>query len=216
MKKTILFLALMVSFTAFSYAQSDKYMGAMQKNLSMMDTAFANPSSLLSVSNNFERIATAEKNQWLPYYYAALSQVNYGFRAGDMSGGDPIADKAESLLNKADSLSPNNSEISLIKAMIGSVRMLVNPQARYMQMAGAVEAALKTAEAQDPANPRPYYYKAQTLKKTPEQFGGGCDAAMEQANIAKEKFASFKPASPMAPTWGAQQNEAIIKDCQGK
>lgn len=216
MKKSILFLALFVSVTAMSYAQSDKYMGAMQKNLSMMDTAFANPSSLLSVSNNFERIATAEKNQWLPYYYAALSQVNYGFRSGDMSGGDPIADKAESLLHKADSLSPNNSEISMLKAMTSTVRMLVNPQGRYMEMADVVEAALKTAEAQDPANPRPYYFKAQTLKNTPEQFGGGCDAAMEQANIAKEKFASFKVSSPMAPTWGAQQNEAIMKDCQGK
>ncbi len=216
MKKTILFLALFVSLTAISYAQSDKYISAMQKNLATMDTAFAHPSSLLSVSNNFERIATAEKDQWLPYYYAALAQVNYGFRSGNMSGGDPIADKAESLLHKADSLSPNNSEISMLKAMTGTVRMLVNPQGRYIEMIGVVEAALKSAEAQDPANPRPYYFKAQTLKNTPDQFGGGCDAAMEQANIAKEKFASFKPTSPMAPSWGAEQNAALIKDCQGK
>jgi hypothetical protein len=33
----------------------------------------------LNLANNFERIATAEKNQWLPYYYAAFCQVNLGF-----------------------------------------------------------------------------------------------------------------------------------------
>lgn len=206
-------LVTLVFCASLSYAQSDKYMGAMQKNLSMMDSAFANPSSMLVLSNNFERIGVAEKNQWLPYYYAAFLQVNYGFRSEDMSGADPIADKAEALLNKADSLSPNNSEISTLRAMATSLKMLVSPQQRYMEMAPMVEASLAQAEAQDPSNPRPYYFKAQSLSKTPSQFGGGCDPAMELAKIAKEKFASFKPASAIAPTWGAEQNEMMMKGC---
>lgn len=216
MKKTILFLALFVSFTAISFAQSDKYMGAMQKNLAMVDSAFANPPNLLSLSNNFERIGATEKSQWLPYYYAALFQVNYGFRANDMSGGDPIADKAESLLNNADSLSPANSEIQTVKSMIATLRMLVNPMQRYMQYSSVISAAIASAERLDPSNPRPYYLTAQTLKNTPEQFGGGCETAMEQATIAKEKFATFKPSTLLSPNWGSMQNEGMIKDCGGK
>lgn len=102
MKKIIL-SAMLVSVTLVSFAQSEKYLGAMKQNVAAIDTSFRNPSNLLTLANTFERIAMAEKNQWLPYYYAALLQVNYGFMNGDKSKTDMIADKAASLISKADS-----------------------------------------------------------------------------------------------------------------
>ena len=89
--------------------------------------------NLLDLANNFERIATAEKNQWLAYYYAALCQVNYTYMEQDKTKIDAIADKATELINKADALQPNNSEISCIKSMIASSHMMVNPMQRYME-----------------------------------------------------------------------------------
>ena len=127
MKK--LFLSTMVLFIAvIASAQSEKYIAAIKKNLAAMDSSFKNPTDLLTLSNNFERIATAEKTQWLPYYYAAFCQVNYGFMVKDKDKADGFADKATALIAKADSLSPNNSEISCIKSIIASCHLLVNPK----------------------------------------------------------------------------------------
>ena len=60
MKRIILFAGLLLAST-FMFAQSEKYTAAMKKNLEALDTSFRNPPSLLIVSNNFERIAAAEK-----------------------------------------------------------------------------------------------------------------------------------------------------------
>ena len=212
MKKIIIYcLITFVSFSAF--AQSEKYVNAMKKNIAQLDSAFAKPDAFLSLANTFERIGTAEKSEWLPYYFAAYCRVNYAFLQKDQSGNDAIADKATELLNKADSLQPNNSEISCVKSMIASVQMMVNPQQRFMQYGPVSQKAMATAMQQDPSNPRPYMLKGQGLKYTPEQFGGGCKKAMVELTTAQEKFSMFIPASEISPNWGKSYNEMIIKEC---
>src|SRR4051812_29786056 len=118
--KKLLFLSALSMASFFCFAQSDKYVAAMKNNIAALDSSFRNPANLAALANNFERIATAEKNQWLPYYYAAYCQVNLGFMQQDKSKTDGIADKATALIAKADSLSPKNSEVSVIKSMIAS------------------------------------------------------------------------------------------------
>lgn len=209
---SILTIALFATLCIF--AQSEKYTAAMKKNLAAMDTAFKSPASLLSLANSFERIATTEKNQWLPYYYAAFLQVNAGIMDQDKSKSDGIADKATALLNVADSLSPNNSEISCVKSVIASCHMLVNPQERWMQYGQESATQLETAIQQDPTNPRPNFLKGQGLKYTPEQFGGGCATAKPELETALQKFNAFKPASDIAPNWGKQIVEQLLSDCK--
>lgn len=212
MKKTI--LSAVIFLMAFvSSAQSDKYVGAMKANIAAIDTSFRNPSNLLTLANTFERIAMAEKNQWLPYYYAALLQVNYTFINVDKSKADQVADKATELINKADSLSPKNSEISTIKSMIASCRLMVDPMTRYMEYGPVSTAEIEKAIEQDPSNPRPYYLKGQGLKYTPEQFGGGCRTAKEHLETAVSKFAAFKPASELHPNWGKERARGLLDEC---
>jgi len=69
MKKLLLFAAILIS-SAASFAQSEKFTAAMKKNIALIDSAFSRPDAFLELANTFERIGTAEKNQWLPYYYA--------------------------------------------------------------------------------------------------------------------------------------------------
>ena len=213
MKKLII-ASVLLSVSFLSFSQSDKYVGAMQKNLAAMDTAFKNPADLLVVANNFERIANAEKNQWLPYYYAAFCQVNYGFMAQDKDKVDAFADKATDFINKADSLMPNNSEISCIKSMIASCHMMVNPMQRWQEYGPESNGNMEKAMQQDPTNPRPYYLKGQGLKYTPEQFGGGCKTAKPELQTALDKYATFKPASELHPSWGKPQVEMLIQGCK--
>jgi len=214
MKKTSIIILLAIAFLNSNGQYSEKFLNAMKANISALDTSFRNPSSLAVVSNNFERVALAEKNQWLPYYYAAYSQVVYAFMNTDKTKTDAIADKADLLISKADSLMPGNSEISCIKSMIASCRLMVNPMERYMQYGPASAAALEAAIAQDASNPRPYLLQGQSLKYTPEQFGGGCSKAMTKLEVAKEKFVAFKPVSEIAPHWGNELNERLISECK--
>jgi hypothetical protein len=215
MKKLLFFITLF-SLSLASFAQSEKYIAAMKKNIAAMDTSFANPANLLSLANNFERIATAEKNQWLAYYYAALCQVNYGFMENDKTKTDGFADKASDLINLADALQPNNSEISCIKSMIASCHMMVNPMQRWQQYGEESSSNIDKAIEQDATNPRPNYLRAQTLKYTPESFGGGCGPATIELKTAMDKYAAFKAATELHPVWGKPRAEQLIKECEGK
>ena len=212
--KSILLVLLFAAISICSFSQSERFIGAMKKNLSQIDSSFKSPAELLSLSNSFERIAVAEKNEWLPYYYAAFLQVNLGFMEQDKSKVDGIADKASSLIKIADSLNPGNSEISCIKSMIASCHMMVDPMNRWMQYGQESGSNIDAAIKQDPTNPRPYFLRGQGLKYTPEQFGGGCKTAKPVLETALEKYNQFKAASDIAPNWGKLQVEAILKECQ--
>ncbi|MDB5197140.1 MAG: hypothetical protein JWP88_1511 [Flaviaesturariibacter sp.] len=208
MKKILLSGALLLAAT-FSFAQSDKYMLAMAPKVIAVDTTFT-PDALLSLSNSFERIAEAEKTQWLPYYYAALTQINAGYmqaKGADIMSGkmapifDPIADKAEALLNKAEALSKDNSEIWAVKKMITSLRMMGNPMQRYKMMGQAAE-ELETAKKLNPENPRVYNLMAQDKFNTPEQFGGSKAEAKKLFEQALQKYDAAKPENGIVPHWG--------------
>jgi hypothetical protein len=218
MKKTII-LSLAIFIATATFAQTEKnerYIGAMKINIELIDTAFKKPeatNAFIDLANNFERIANKEKNQWLPFYYAALCRVNYSYMQKDPSGNDVIAEYATKLINKADSLMPNNSEISCVKSMIASMQMMVNPQQRFMQYGQISQKAMVAAMQQDPTNPRPYMLKGQGLKFTPEAFGGGCKTAAAPLATAMEKYAAFKPATDIAPNWGKSYTETMVKEC---
>jgi hypothetical protein len=213
MKKYLLAF-LFASITCMAVAQSEKYMSTMQETVNAIGPAFANPVELLSLANKFERIANAEKNQWLPYYYAAYCQVNYGYMSPDKSKTDEIANKATELIDKAAVLEPNNSEISCIKSMIASCHLMVDPMNRYMEYVPESQKNLEAAMQQDPTNPRPEMLIGQGLKYTPEQFGGGCRNALEKLEAAAKKFESFKPVSALHPNWGKEYNQKVIDECK--
>lgn len=200
-------MLLLVTFTTMAFAQSEKYVSAMQPRIAVLDTT-RNSATLQDLSNSFERIATAEKDQWLPYYYAALAQTNFGYSKleGGMSGDpaviDPIAEKAETLLNEAEKRSPNNSEIFVVRKMIASLRMLVDPQNRYMTYGPAAQQALETAKKLNPDNPRVYLLEAQDKYFTPEQFGGSKDEAKKLFDTSLQKYDTFKPENGLVPNWG--------------
>ncbi len=215
MKKSIFFIA--ATFIAVaSFAQNEKYIAAMKKNLAEADSAFIlnEPSRLTAAAAAFERIGDAEKTQWLPFYHAAYCQVMFGYMKNDPSANDGIADKTEQLLAKAEAIEKNNSEISLLKAMTTSLRMMVNPMERWMQYGAKIQEYSQAAMSQDPKNPRPHWFNGVSLKNTPEQFGGGCGSAKPVLEKAIELFGSFQPASELHPSWGKQACERDLSGCK--
>ncbi len=215
MKKLIIASHLLLA-TFGTFAQSEKYLTTMKATIAQIDSNFTNPSGMLDLANKFERIATAEKSQWLAYYYAALCQVNYAYGIMNKSkdGLDAIGDKAADLLFKADSLQPKNSENSCIKSMIATIHILVDPMNRFMQYGPEAEEALEEAKALDATNPRPHLLKGSSLMFTPENFGGGCSTAKPELQKAIDKYSTFKPMNDIAPTWGLQRAQGMIKGCK--
>ena len=214
MKKFILSFAVSI-FVLTAFGQSEKYMKAMQAKVTEMDSVW-DGEKFKDLSAAFERIAEAEKTQWLPYYYAALAQVNMGFTLS-MDGKpaaadkiDPIADKAEQLIGKAEELSKNNSEIFIVKKMIANLRMAPAEMSRYMKYGPEGAQALETAKKLNPENPRVYLLEAQDKFYTPEQFGGSKTEAKKLFEEAAVKFDAFKPASDIEPRWGKQITEFFL------
>jgi len=194
-------------------AQSDKYVKAMEAKIAALDTT-RNAEVLQALANDFERIATAEKQQWLPYYYAALAHINrgYGFmQNGNMAQLDAVSDKAEALIAQAEALSSNNAEIFIVKKMALSLRLMVDPQSRYMQYGPLAQAALEKAKALDPQNPRVYLLEGQDKLYTPEEFGGSKTEAKKLFELAAQKYNNFKPASSIAPAWGKATNNYFLQ-----
>jgi len=201
MKKSILLLAF-ICFAALTYAQSAKYESAMKANISRLDS-MAVKNNAEDLSNSFIRIGDAEKTQWLPYYYAAYSKAFQALTEKDNSKKDALADKATELITKAEGiLGKENSETDVIKSMIATAHMMVDPASRYMTYGQDISSNIEKAETLDPTNPRPVLVQAQNTFYTPEQYGGGKDAAKPMFEKAKQLFENFKPETDLSPTWG--------------
>lgn len=201
MKKTILMTAL-IFCTGFTFAQSGKYESAMKNNISQLDSLMAK-GNYAELANNFTRIGDAEKTQWLPYYYASYCYAMDGLREQDVSKKDAIADKGDSSISKAVLiLGKDNSETALIKAMIATIRMTVDPQNRYQEYGPAISDNIQKSETLDPTNPRPVLFEAENKYYTPEAYGGGKDIAKPLLEKAQELFKNFKPESDISPNWG--------------
>jgi hypothetical protein len=212
MKKTF-FLIAIISFSNFLFAQSDKYAAAMKKNISMLDSVYQRGNAG-ELANNFERIGDAEKTQWLPYYYASYCNVMKAFTEQDKTKTDAIADKAEQLITKAEEISgKENSETDVIKSMIASSRMMVDPQTRWQQYGPASSENIEKAKQLDPTNPRPVLLEGQAKFYTPEAFGGGKAVAKPLFEKAIPMFDAFKPESDLHPTWGKSTTEYFLSQC---
>ena len=62
-KQFLLGAAALIAITSFS--QSEKYTKAMEQLVAAVDTTYS-VDGLTNMANSFQRIADAEKNQWLP------------------------------------------------------------------------------------------------------------------------------------------------------
>lgn len=193
-----------------TYAQNEKFEAAMGSTLQQMGEA-KDAASFSEVAAKFERIGDAEKTQWLPFYYAALTKARMSMqRMGDQ---DQLADEAQTIIEKAKAIE-KNSEIMCVESMIATAKMLVDPQARWMQYGQASMQFLEDAKKADSTNPRPYALQSISLKNTPEAFGGGCAASKPIAEKALELYKAFKPASALYPKWGSEIAQSVVDGCK--
>ena len=206
MKKGFFVLTALLLAVA-TFAQSEKYVKAMEALVPVVDTTHSQD-GLTELANSLERIANAEKTQWLPFYYAALCYINKAnmyYQTQEPDKIDPLMDKAEPMLTKADELEKDNSEIFCLKKMFNSGKMMADPMNRFMTYKPLADAALETAKKFNPENPRVYLLEGIDQYYIPEQYGGNKEEGKKLFREAVKRMETFKPASSIHPSWGAGQ-----------
>lgn len=201
----ILFLAgnsLMVN------AQREKYEAAMTELAGVLQNEYEK--SILPEINKMERVANAESKEWLPQYWVAFGLIKESFTTTNTAEKDVLLDKAEEYIKKAETLSPKNAEIEVLKANFSSGRLLVDPMGRWQKYGALFEQHLAEAAKLDPTNPRVDYLKATNLFHTPEAFGGGKDKAKPYFESSLKKFETFKLPNSYSPSWGKIESEYFL------
>jgi hypothetical protein len=209
--KTMLFSLLLTGIIYTASAQSEQYEAAMKQQVGLLDSASTySAGGMQQLANTFERIAEAEKTQWLPYYYAAYCRVNEAYMAKDKGKVDGLADNALLNIEKAQALKGKDSEISCILSMIASARIGVDPMSRGPKYGPESGAHLEEAKQLNPENPRVYMLQGQALLYTPEAFGGSKTKAKETLELSLKKFTAFKPETPISPAWGEYYVKELV------
>ena len=121
---------------------------AMLTAIRQLDTASV-AATFLTLANTFERIGNAEKSRWQPFYYASFCYVVMAYTIEDKSRIDVLADKAESILQKAEIIDANNSEVTCLFAMIVSCRLLVDPVSRFQEKGPEIHRLLSKAKQEN-------------------------------------------------------------------
>ncbi|MFT4092203.1 MAG: hypothetical protein QM640_01095 [Niabella sp.] len=202
MKQAMTFFTFLLFVAVNAFSQDDKYTAAMKTQLGLFKTA-ESADSLNNISAAFERIGNAEKTQWVPYYYAALAKIKSGY-ADKKADKDAVAKTAAGLIEKGEAVQ-KNSEFYTLRYMNAILQMIVDPMQRFMTFGQQAEEAYSAGIALDANNPRLYYLKGRTVANTPEQFGGGRDAAKEYFQKAVDAAKHFKVSDPLGPTWGGEE-----------
>jgi len=208
MKKVLVVVGLLIA--TVMNAQT-KFEDAMGKGLEQLKEA-KSPADLSDLSSYFERVADAEKTQWLPYYYAAFTLYRSAF-LNKNADKDKVADKCKDLITKAQAIE-NNADLYCLVQQVAILQLMVDPMSRYSSYGPLASDALESAKKADATNPRIYFLQGMTTFKTPEAFGGGKELAKPLFEKSVELFKTFKPVSPFHPNWGKEEAEKMLEQCK--
>jgi len=213
MKRIFLFILIAGFAHTLATGQNAEYQTTMEEVVADIQSA-PFEQDLTPYANIMERVAAAETKEWLPSYWAAYCYMMKSFAEPVAEKKDLLLDKAEQLITTADTLSPKNDEVEVLKANIASARMAVDPMNRWQRYGQQAAMAIAKAKAINPLNPRITLHEAQGVFYTPEAYGGGKQKAMPLIKFAVEQFAIFKPASAIMPNWGEPVAKYLLGEAQ--
>jgi len=215
MKTTNLLLsavALLLVTAGSLNADDTRYIEAMQKNIQSVYKA-KSVTDLQGSVNSLERITTAEKVKWEPYYYVSFAYILMSNFEQDVAKKDLYLDQASASIEKAASINDNESEIIALVGFIHMMRVAVDPASRGAQYSGMAMQAFGKATSLNPENPRALALMAQMQYGTAKFFGSPATEACVTLNAALQKFDSYKSDNPLAPQWGREMALGLKKEC---
>jgi hypothetical protein len=210
MKKTILSITAVILFSFSVFSQS-----GLEASVAKLDKANS-ARQYQQLSKEFLQIAETQKNQWLPYYYAAYcdTKISWMKKETDPDNIQQFADKAIDEAKKAtallDTATQKNemSEIYGLLSMANRAIVYINPMT-YGRKYGIIAMQNTTLARQtNPDNPRALYIEGWEKYATPKLYGGDKQKAKELLLTARQKLTE-NPG--LGPHWGKEDIEELLK-----
>ena len=164
--------------------------------------------------NLFERIANAEKEEWLPHYYIAQINSLKSWNVKDEALLKAQLDKAQVHLSAALSMSENNAELLVMQAQIYTNWISYDGMTYGMKYAAKVTELYNKASQLEPKNPRVALCKADWAMGSAKYFGKDTAPFCKEIEEAIILFDSFKAQSAFHPKWGKKRANAVLKSCK--
>ncbi len=216
--KTRIFILLALFSAQFGFAQEqsafEKYMMetiAMYQNVENLE-------DYQEIANRFDRIASAEKQEWLPHYYAGLTRIWMSFVRGvEDDQRDEYIDQAFKSIEAAEELVGENTELVTLKGYAYMAKVSVSPALRGMIYSAKVSGLFEKAVAMDPQNPRANLMNGRWKYGSAQFFGSSTDDACAHMSkaLALYEIEGESKKNSIAPHWGLNQAEQMIKRCSG-
>jgi len=205
MKTIITTIAFFICSIIAAQAQYEQGMG---KAMQLWGEGKATEASAL-----FERIASAEKSNWLPSYYVGLVNTTEALNPANKEKATALIQKAQDAVDNAMVISPNNPEIIVLQAMVYTAILVQDPMTNGMKYSGLVMEQYAKASVLAPNNPRVVFCKADFEINGAKYWGKDIKPMCEQVARSIELFANFKPETPFSPNWGLERAKETLKSC---
>ncbi len=213
-KAIIIFLGLFLSANLSLSAQSD-FKTYMQESIALYDSV-KTLADYQNIANRFDRIAKAEKEEWLPNYYAGLTYVYMSFVRGlEDDKRDEYLDQALIYAEKAGEIAGNDVEITVLTGYIYMAKVSVSPALRGMTMSSKVSSYFEKALAMSPNNPRANLMLGRWKYGTAQFFGSDTSEPCALMQKSLTLFEAIGDDTGIMPNWGKNQAVAMAKNCKG-
>ncbi|WP_420322973.1 tetratricopeptide repeat protein [Flagellimonas sp.] len=206
MKKLMLLFILMGSVGVTS--AQDKYVKGMENAFQLWGSQ-----KPMEAANLFERIAKAEPDNWLPYYYVAQINTIYSFGEKDFEKLSKQLEKAREFSNLAKAISPDNPELLVQEALINTAWIAFDGATYGMTLSGKTTQLYQKALELAPENPRVVFSKAEWDMGSARYFGKDTTPYCQDVERALELFANFSNDTPFYPSWGKDRAQQVLEQC---
>lgn len=212
MRNTVIILLLSIVLMSFVNNGYDRAMTTSMEQLQEASTK----ENFREVANRFDRIAAKEKDQWLPYYYAAYVKTILATMEKDPSIKDNVLDEAQSTINSIKNIDHDQVEVLTLEAFVNMIRISVDPANRGQVYSMKSAEFLDEAAAIEPDNPRTVLFMAHLQYGSLQFFNADPTPACEKFSQALKMFNDHQVSQePFWPSWGKDQALAMIKQCEG-
>lgn len=206
MTKIITFIAILVC--SLVSAQSN-YETEMTKGMSLWTEGKSTEAVAV-----FEKLASVEKENWLPNYYVALINTLSSFQTQDKKKVVLLLDAAQKALDIEISNNNQNPELLVLQGMIYTGWIVSDPMKNGMRYSIMAKDIYSNASKIAPNNPRVMFSKAEFDMGSANYFGQDTTPMCEQIAKSIPLFESFKLETPFHPNWGLDRAQEKIANCK--
>lgn len=204
-------LIYIVLFCASTLTAQTKYEQGMRKAFELW-----NAEKTDEASNLFERIATAEKEEWLPNYYVAQIAIVKNWQDFDNIEEATLKanlDKAQEYLNNASSITEGNPYITYLQAQLYTVWVAHDGMKYGIKYAGRIGQMYQEIVDKHPENPIFIAAKASWDMGSARYFGKPVTPYCDELQRAIKLFATFKPETEFHPKGNVKAYTETLQQC---